>query len=651
MGILTLLRNAFGRSRKDRAAETEGAERIPSQETVPAQEAKQEPAATAQVPEPRTAEGHNEHELVAAAFDNVTVPKPAESVETNPTPPAEPVPEPVAEAVTEAPSEPVAETEPELESEPVLEQEPTTEPVTEAPSEPVAEAEPVTEAPSEPVAETEPELKSEPVLEQEPTTEPVTEAPSEPVAEAEPVTEAPTEPVAETEPKLESEPVLEPEPTTQVEPTPEPVLEQEPVAEPAAEPTAAEATPEPTLEPTSEATPDPEPEPKAEEPKAEQPVAEQPVAEQPVAEEPKAQEPVAEEPSVEEPAAQEPTAEVTPKAEPAPEPVSEPEPELVAETPEPLAAEAEPVSEPEPVSAPELVTVDAAASTAEVTPKAEPEPATADAAAPAPAPAPEPVIEPVAADGEDTPQGPPAPDHESSTGGAGGNNPAEGEAEAGQPATPLTRLKTDAPALTSAYQAAAATLEKNNLTGTRAKLYLVLDRSASMRPYYKDGSAQALAEQTLALAATLDPEATVRVVFFSTEVDGTADLTLPDHENKIDELHASLGRMGRTSYHAAVEEIVTDYEKSGTTDPVLVVFQTDGAPDAKTPATQSLTDAAKNHPALFFSFVAFGDPENKAFDYLRKLKTDNASFFHAGQTPRELTDTELYEGVLATWRP
>ena len=358
-----------------------------------------------------------------------------------------------------------------------------------------------------------------------------------------------------------------------------------------------------------------------------------------------------------------PEAESEPESEPAPapeaeaEPVTETESETVTEPePEPVAeAEPEPVVEPEPVAEAEVEPEPA------VEPKVQPEPVAEVTPEPAAATevTPEPVAaaadEPAAADGEDAPQGPPAADDESSTGGAGGNDSAEGEGEAEAEPVPAT--------LRTAYTAAETTLKATNLTGTTAKVYLVLDRSASMRPYYKDGSAQALGEQTLALAAHLDPEgpegpegpgglaAKVHVVFFSTEVDGTGELTLTDHDNKIDDLHAGLGRMGRTSYHAAVEEVLAHHGKESPGTPALVVFQTDGAPDAKTPATQSLTDAAKNHPSVFFSFVAFGDPENKAFDYLRKLKLDNTSLFLAGETPRELTDAEVYEGILASWRP
>ncbi|MFD7231887.1 vWA domain-containing protein [Streptomyces sp. NPDC059881] len=218
----------------------------------------------------------------------------------------------------------------------------------------------------------------------------------------------------------------------------------------------------------------------------------------------------------------------------------------------------------------------------------------------------------------------------------------------------LRKMEESAPALVSLYKSAGVSLEKHGLNGQRAAVYLVVDYSGSMKPYYKDGSVQALADRVLGLSAHLDDDGRVPVVFFSTDIDAETDIALADHEGRIDRIVAGLGHMGKTSYHLAMDAVIDHYLDSGATAPALVVFQTDGGPINKLAAERYLCKAARL--PIFWQFIGFGDPGSKQFEFLRKLDDlavpakrpiDNAGFFHAGQDPRQVRDDELYDRLVS----
>lgn len=222
------------------------------------------------------------------------------------------------------------------------------------------------------------------------------------------------------------------------------------------------------------------------------------------------------------------------------------------------------------------------------------------------------------------------------------------------PAISLTKVRETAPALVSHYTSAGISLEKHGLGGHRAAVYLVLDHSGSMKPYYNDGSVQALADRVLGLSANLDDDGTVPVVFFSTDVDAVTDIALDNHRGRIDEIWAGLGHMGKTSYHLAMDAVIDHYLDSGSTAPALVVFQTDGGPINKLAAERYLCKAAKlpcsgsssasATPAAASSTSCASSTSWPSPPSGWSTTPDTST---CGEDPRKVPDSELYDRLVA----
>ncbi|MFI0349386.1 VWA domain-containing protein [Actinomadura sp. 9N407] len=215
----------------------------------------------------------------------------------------------------------------------------------------------------------------------------------------------------------------------------------------------------------------------------------------------------------------------------------------------------------------------------------------------------------------------------------------------------LDEVQSVAPDLVDLFTSARVSLEKSGLSGERAAVYLVLDRSGSMRRYYKDGTVQHLGEQVLALSANLDDDGIVPVVFFDLVAHPAVEMGLNDYQGRIGVEHDRLGFMGTTNYAAAMQAVIDHYLASAPAAPAFVVFQTDGSPDSRRAAEKILCGASTL--PIFWQFVGFGTDE---FKFLRKLDelpvpkkraVDNAGFFEAGPEPLSIADGDLYRKLMA----
>lgn len=211
-----------------------------------------------------------------------------------------------------------------------------------------------------------------------------------------------------------------------------------------------------------------------------------------------------------------------------------------------------------------------------------------------------------------------------------------------------------APSLVNLYKTAGVSLTKQGIAGQRAAVHLVLDHSGSMAHLYADGTVQRLAEQALALAANLDDDGVVPVVFFHNSAYEPMDVVIGNHDGAIDRLRTEARiTWGGTNYAPAMREVISDYQQSAPGVPAFVIFQTDGACGDREETTRLLRTSSSL--PIHWAFVGFGAQDSPEFAFLRGLDTlagravDNASFCATGYRPGRLSDADLYDRLLAEY--
>ncbi len=195
-------------------------------------------------------------------------------------------------------------------------------------------------------------------------------------------------------------------------------------------------------------------------------------------------------------------------------------------------------------------------------------------------------------------------------------------------------------------KSAKVVLEKQQLSGVKSQVVLVLDISKSMNPLFKNGVIQELVERILGLALNFDDDGQIDIILFGTNAYQLPSASIDNIENYVNNEIVSKYKIIEATKYATALNIIKDKYQGNKADPVFVIFITDGNNTDKTETTNLIIDLSKE--SIFFQFVAIG---GEKFPYLNKLDDlpnrfiDNAGFVHINELAT-IDDASLYNGLL-----
>jgi hypothetical protein len=188
-----------------------------------------------------------------------------------------------------------------------------------------------------------------------------------------------------------------------------------------------------------------------------------------------------------------------------------------------------------------------------------------------------------------------------------------------EPAVSLEKIQATAGVdLANKTRAAAVSLRKRGVLGTRFAVISVIDRSGSMHGMYRDGTVQAITERALGWTLAVDDDGNVPVGLYGSSFEWGCDVNMASYRGVVTrEGWAAGGSTDLTGALRAARDLAR-----GATDPVYLFVVTDGAPDDERSATAEIVAMASE--PIFVKFLLVGDsrPGREYAQMLDDLETE-----------------------------
>lgn len=190
--------------------------------------------------------------------------------------------------------------------------------------------------------------------------------------------------------------------------------------------------------------------------------------------------------------------------------------------------------------------------------------------------------------------------------------------------------------------------EKNvDLSNHKARVFVVIDRSGSMSPQFRNGSVQNILTRLLPLALRFDDNGELEVYVFNEGCNQMESMHMGNYENYVKQciIRKGYGPSGGTMYAPVIRDTIKDYD-DGSPYPAFGLFITDGDNFDHAETDREIIRSSKYR--IFYQFVGTGPAK---FPYLEQLDNisgrdvDNTAFIKVADFDN-LTDDELFAKLL-----